>query len=81
MTIEARITPINRGHSSALRANAQPTPSPHTGKLILALALGASAAKYDRSFEMNVKDTAVSSIEAANLCGEVETAVRGPRCI
>jgi hypothetical protein len=43
-------------------------------KVILCLAL-ASAAKYDRSFEVNVKDTSVSSIEAANLQGEVETKV------
>jgi hypothetical protein len=45
-------------------------------KLIIALALGvASGAKYDRSVELNVKDTAVSSIEAANLAGEIETQV------
>jgi len=45
-------------------------------KIILCLALGASnAAKYDRSFEMNIKDTAVSSIEGVNLCGELETKV------
>jgi hypothetical protein len=44
-------------------------------KCLIALALGAKAAKYDRSFELNVKDTAVSSIEAANLQGEIETQV------
>ena len=46
-------------------------------KLIVALAMlgTASAAKYDKTFEVNIKDTAVSSIEAANLEGEVETQV------
>lgn len=43
-------------------------------KLILATAFGAVAAgKYDSDLTVNVKDTAVSSLEAINLGGTIET--------
>jgi len=45
-------------------------------RIILALALlTPAAAKYDKTLEVNIKDTAVSSIEAANLQGSVTTQI------
>ena len=78
-----------RPPAAAVKRAATPLPSrlgrdpraarPGADKLILALALSSAAAsKYDRSVEMNVRDTAVSSIEDANLSGEVETRARRP---
>jgi len=46
-------------------------------RIIVALALLATpaVARYDKTFEVNIKDTAVSSIEAANIEGSVETQI------